>query len=72
MRPEFDADGLLDPIPVYDAKNKLIGVMQDAQSSITQSRTFTYDDLGRITSETNPESGAVAYTYAAHHPKLVP
>ena len=36
---------------------------QNAQSSTTQPRTYQYDGLGRITSETNPESGATSTTY---------
>jgi RHS repeat-associated protein len=47
----------------YDVNNKLTGVTQNAQSSSTQSRSYAYDDLGRMTSETNPESGTAAYTY---------
>ena len=29
----------------------------------TQTRTFAYDSLSRLTSAANPESGTVAYTY---------
>jgi len=47
----------------YDLNNRRIGVTQNAQSSGTQTRTYAYDDLGRMTSETNPESGSTAYTY---------
>jgi RHS repeat-associated protein len=49
----------------YDLNNNLIGVTQNAQSSTTQSRAYGYDDLGRMTSETNPETenSAVTYTY---------
>ena len=49
----------------YDLLNDLKGVTQNAQSSSTQTRTYTYDDLGRITSELNPEtgSGLTVYTY---------
>jgi len=47
----------------YDLKNHLTGVTQNAQSSSTQTRTYVYDDLGRMTSETNPESGTTTYTY---------
>jgi RHS repeat-associated protein len=47
----------------YDLNNKLTGVTQNAQSSSTQARGYTYDDLGRMTSETNPESGTTTYTY---------
>jgi RHS repeat-associated protein len=41
-------------------------VTQNAQPGAvggTQTRTYTYDGLGRLTSEANPESGTKAYTY---------
>ncbi|HXQ27062.1 MAG TPA: RHS repeat-associated core domain-containing protein [Candidatus Acidoferrales bacterium] len=47
----------------YDVNNNLTGVTQNAQSGSTQTRTYAYDDLGRTTSETNPESGITNYTY---------
>ena len=47
----------------YDTLGDLTGVTQDAQSSTTQSRSFTYDDLGRMTSEANPETGTIHYVY---------
>jgi RHS repeat-associated protein len=48
----------------YDLNNNLIGVTQNAQSSGSrQTRTYAYDDLGRMTSETNPESGTTTYTF---------
>jgi RHS repeat-associated protein len=47
----------------YDSLNDLIGVTQNAQSASTQTRTYVYDDLGRLTSEKNPESGVTTYTY---------
>jgi RHS repeat-associated protein len=47
----------------YDVNNNLIGVTQNAQSSSTQSRTYAYDDLGRMTSEINPENATTMYTY---------
>jgi RHS repeat-associated protein len=48
----------------YDLNNNLLGVTQNAQSSGSQqTRTYAYDDLGRMTSETNPESGTTIYTY---------
>jgi len=47
----------------YDPNNRLTGVTQNAQSSTTQTRAYVSDDLGRMTSETNPESGTTSYTY---------
>lgn len=48
----------------YDLNNHLIGVTQNAQSSGSkQTRTYAYDDLGRMTSEINPESGTTTYTF---------
>ncbi len=42
----------------YDVLDNLIGVSQG-----TQTRSFVYDSLSRLTSETNPESGTTTYTY---------
>jgi RHS repeat-associated protein len=48
----------------YDVLNDLTSVTQNAQSSgSTQTRSYSYDDLGRMTSETNPESGTTTYTF---------
>jgi YD repeat-containing protein len=48
----------------YDGMNRLLTVTQNAQSSGNQqTRTYAYDDLGRMTSETNPESGMTNYTF---------
>lgn len=48
----------------YDLNNNLTGVTQNAQSLGSQQiRTYVYDDLGRMTSETNPESGTTNYTF---------
>jgi RHS repeat-associated protein len=48
----------------YDALGRLLGVTQNAQPGGTpQIRSFVYDWLGRITSETNPESGTTTYFY---------
>jgi len=48
----------------YDVVGHLTGVTQNAQSTNKQqTRSYTYDGLGRMTSETNPESGTTTYTY---------
>jgi len=47
----------------YDALGHLTGVTQNAQSSSTQSRSYAYDLLGRMTQEVNPESGTTTYYY---------
>jgi RHS repeat-associated protein len=49
----------------YDVLGDLLTVTQNAQSSSTQSRTYSYDGLGRMLSEKNPETGttAIAYVY---------
>jgi RHS repeat-associated protein len=54
----------------YDAIGHLLTVTQNAQAtSGHQTRTFVYDSLGRVTSESNPETGnggtngTVTYTY---------
>lgn len=47
----------------YDTLGNLTQVTQNAQSGSPQTRTFASDGLGRITSETNPETGQVTYIY---------
>jgi len=48
----------------YDAIGDLTGVAQNAQPNGTaQPRSYSFDGLRRLTSETNPESGATNYTY---------
>jgi len=44
----------------YDAMGRLAGISQGVQA-----RTFTYDDLGRMLSETVPERGTTSYVYDA-------
>ncbi len=46
----------------YDPLNNLISVTQ-GPTGATQTRTFNYDNLGWLTSATQPEMGTVAYTY---------
>jgi len=47
----------------YNALGRLTGVTQNAQSSNPQTRTYVYDLMGRLTSETNSESGTTTYIY---------
>jgi RHS repeat-associated protein len=47
----------------YDPIGRLTGVTQNAQGSPTQGRTYSYDDLGRLISEINPESNTTQYFY---------
>lgn len=47
----------------YDPLNDLMSITQNAQSSTSQSRSYAYDGLQRMTSETNPESGTKTYLY---------
>jgi RHS repeat-associated protein len=47
----------------YDALANLTGVSQNAQGSPIQTRSYAYDGLSRLTSETNPESGNTTYIY---------
>jgi YD repeat-containing protein len=42
----------------YDQLNDLTGAQEGGQT-----RTFTYNELGRLTSAANPESGTVIYSY---------
>jgi RHS repeat-associated protein len=50
----------------YDALGNLLTVAQNAQPGAVggqQGRTYTYDYLSRLTSESNPETGTITYTY---------
>jgi RHS repeat-associated protein len=48
----------------YDALGDMTAVSQNAQPNGTaQGRTYSFDYLSRLKSETNPESGTTTYTY---------
>jgi RHS repeat-associated protein len=49
----------------YDQLNNLTGVTQNAQAAAPsrQSRSYSFDRVGRMTSETNPETGTTTYVY---------
>ena len=48
-----------------DGPGNLLTVTQNAQaaSGSQQTRSYSYDGIGRLTSETNPESGTTTYVY---------
>jgi len=49
---------------VYDPLGNATGVTQNAQSTGSQqTRSYSFDDLSRLTSETNPENGTTSYTF---------
>ena len=64
MRPEHPQTGYWTKY-TYNALNQILSVTQNAQAAAAsqQTRSFTYDLLGRMTSETNPENGLTTYTY---------
>jgi RHS repeat-associated protein len=45
----------------YDAMGRLTAISQGIQT-----RSFTYDNLGRLLTETHPESGTTSYSYDAN------
>lgn len=47
----------------YTYAGNQLTVYQNAQSGSPQMRQYTYDLLGRMTSEANPETGTIIYTY---------
>ncbi len=49
----------------YDANSNRTGVTQNAQAVVgsQQTRSYTYDRINRLTSETNPESATTQYFY---------
>jgi RHS repeat-associated protein len=56
--------GTVDTFYTYNALNKLTQV-QMPRAGYTQTRTFTYDNAGRVLTATNPENGTITYTYTA-------
>src|SRR3984885_809880 len=51
----------------YDGAGRLLKTIENAQvSSPQQTRTYVYDLLGRVISETNPESGTTTYAYDSY------
>lgn len=50
----------------YDAAGRVLSITQKGDgSSAARVRSFSYDDLGRLTSESTPEGGAKSYSYDA-------
>jgi len=62
--PANQPGGTLTTSYAYDWMKHLTGVTM-ARGKATQTRTFVYDDAGRLTSAMNPENGTVTYTYNA-------
>ncbi len=50
-------------LTTYTYSNNALTVKQNANGSTAQTRTYTYDGLGRLIAEVNPESGTTNYTY---------
>jgi RHS repeat-associated protein len=48
----------------YNLLGDLTSVNQKGDNSAPRTRSFVYDSLSRLTSATNPESGAISYTYS--------
>ena len=48
----------------YDWMNHL-ATSTMTRGTVTQTRTFVYDDAGRLTSAANPENGTVTYSYGS-------
>ena len=64
--PANQPGGTLTTSYTYDWMNHLSGVTMP-RSSATQTRTFIYDDAGRLTSAMNPENGTVSYYYNSNN-----
>lgn len=51
----------------YDGAGRLLQTVENAQSSPIQTRTYTYDLLGRVLSETNPEWASTSGSLTAYY-----
>ncbi len=60
--PNNAPSGTLTTSYTYDWMNHVSQATM-ARGGTTQTRTFVYDNAGRLTSATNPENGTVSYTY---------
>ncbi len=58
----FGANGYLTTYS-YDILGNLSGASQTANTTASRGRSFTYDALSRLISQSNPETGTITYTY---------
>jgi RHS repeat-associated protein len=58
---KYESDYTYDPLGNLLTANQIGG--DPTHSGNWRTRTYTYDGLSRLTSEKNPESGSVSYTY---------
>ncbi len=57
--------GTLTTSYTYNWMNQVTGVSM-TRAGTTQTRSFVYDNAGRLTSATNPENGSVSYVYGTN------
>ena len=64
--PANPPSGTLTTTYTYDWMNHVSGVSM-TRAGTTQTRSFVYDNAGRLTSATNPENGTVSYVYGSNN-----
>jgi RHS repeat-associated protein len=64
--PATPPSGTLTTTYTYDWMNHVTGVSM-TRSGTTQTRSFVFDNAGRLTSATNPENGTLTYAYGSNN-----
>ena len=64
--PANPPSGTLTTTYTYDWMNHVTGVSM-TRAGTTQTRSFVYDNAGRLTSATNPENATVSYAYGSNN-----